>query len=246
MRIALLLIIFSINNVLADYATDLMGAGLPAETANALANNFQYGVPANGTIKFKFGGVTRYQNKYDSSVPNYETYAATTDGADNQYLYMCGGGGPIEIDGDRGALLELAGNEVMPLSSRGRAMLFSGNVTQGAIGLNVTHPSGKILVQSISANVLEYVAATGATTVYNDTTITPASGTKNIILSAGMYSDNGAAKLEIPNGTTIPATCTVGEIFDDTNSNDCIDSGGGDGALCICKSTNTWALISNF
>jgi len=27
---------------------------------------------------------------------------------------------------------------------------------------------------------------------------------------------------------------------------DCADTGGGDGALCICKTTNTWALIANY
>lgn len=52
--------------------------------------------------------------------------------------------------------------------------------------------------------------------------------------------------LELPNGTALPATCEVGYLFHDTDSDDCANTGSGDGALCICKSTNTWALISNF
>lgn len=53
------------------------------------------------------------------------------------------------------------------------------------------------------------------------------------------------AKLVLPNSTTIPATCTVGELYLDTDSNDCVNTAAGDGALCICKSTNTWALVAN-
>ena len=58
--------------------------------------------------------------------------------------------------------------------------------------------------------------------------------------------DFGGGGLEIPNGTTIPGTCTVGQMFQDTDSDDCADTGAGDGALCLCKTTNVWALISNF
>jgi len=47
------------------------------------------------------------------------------------------------------------------------------------------------------------------------------------------------------NGTALPATCTVGQVFLDTDSDDCANSGGGDGCLCICKSANTWAIVIN-
>ena len=50
----------------------------------------------------------------------------------------------------------------------------------------------------------------------------------------------------IPNGTALPGACIIGQLFQDTDSNDCADTGSGDGALCICKASNTWALISNF
>jgi hypothetical protein len=46
-------------------------------------------------------------------------------------------------------------------------------------------------------------------------------------------------------GTALPATCTQGISFLDTDSDDCADTGGGDGALCYCKTTNTWALVQN-
>ena len=55
--------------------------------------------------------------------------------------------------------------------------------------------------------------------------------------------DFGGGGLEMPNGTALPATCSVGQIFQDTDSNDCADTGSGDGAICACKSTNTWGLV---
>lgn len=53
-------------------------------------------------------------------------------------------------------------------------------------------------------------------------------------------------KLQLPGGTTLPATCSQREVFHDTDSDDCADTGAGDGALCICKTANTWALLFNF
>jgi len=65
----------------------------------------------------------------------------------------------------------------------------------------------------------------------------------SLIASSGLEVET---TFNMPNDTTLPATCSVGDLFQDTDSDDCADTGGGDGALCICKSTNTWALISNF
>lgn len=55
-------------------------------------------------------------------------------------------------------------------------------------------------------------------------------------------------KLEIPNGalSTLPSTCAVGELYVVTDDDDCASSASGDGAICICKSSNTWALQDNF
>lgn len=50
---------------------------------------------------------------------------------------------------------------------------------------------------------------------------------------------------EVGSGTSLPGSCAVGEYFHDTDSDDCVDTGSGDGAICVCKSTNTWALVAN-
>lgn len=57
--------------------------------------------------------------------------------------------------------------------------------------------------------------------------------------------DMTAGKAEMPAGTSLPASCVQGEYFQDTDSNDCANTGGGDGAVCVCKTTNTWALVAN-
>lgn len=57
--------------------------------------------------------------------------------------------------------------------------------------------------------------------------------------------DATSAKVEMPTGTSLPASCVQGEYWHDTNSDDCADTGGGDGAVCVCKTTNTWALVAN-
>lgn len=52
---------------------------------------------------------------------------------------------------------------------------------------------------------------------------------------AASVNDFGAAALEIPNSTTLPATCTVGQLYADT------DATTGQ-RLYLCQATNTWAL----
>ncbi len=59
------------------------------------------------------------------------------------------------------------------------------------------------------------------------------------------YGDLITTRMTLPNGTALPATCAVGNVFLDTDDDDCSDSGGGDGALCICKSSDTWVLLNN-
>lgn len=61
----------------------------------------------------------------------------------------------------------------------------------------------------------------------------------------GSVSFTGTAGFEMPNGATIPATCSVGQMFLDTDSDDCADTGGGDGCVCICKSSDTWVILEN-
>ena len=52
------------------------------------------------------------------------------------------------------------------------------------------------------------------------------------------------AGLRFPNDTDLPATCTVGDVFIDTDDDACADAGGGSGAVCACLATDTWTEIS--
>ncbi|MHA2248272.1 MAG: hypothetical protein ACXADY_25200 [Candidatus Hodarchaeales archaeon] len=54
----------------------------------------------------------------------------------------------------------------------------------------------------------------------------------------------GGGTFEIPNGTDLPATCTIGHLFIDTDDDSCADAGGGAGAMCACTATNTWTLAT--
>lgn len=197
------------------------------------------------SLNVSFGGTPRLVFAYEyeeGSHPNLEIYADTTDGADDQFLLIGAGGGPANFNGTRGAMLELSGNE--GLVSPGRAQIFTGAVPTGYLVLDVMHADGLLIKQSVSATVQTEKLSTGENTTYQNISWAPNSGTKTYSFLSGMYVDTGAAKFEIPNGTAIPATCTIGEIFQDTNSNDCAD-GAGDGAICVCKATNTWALVAN-
>lgn len=51
--------------------------------------------------------------------------------------------------------------------------------------------------------------------------------------------------VNLSHGTALPGTCATGQYFQDTDSDDCANTGGGDGAVCVCKTTNTWALVQN-
>ena len=53
---------------------------------------------------------------------------------------------------------------------------------------------------------------------------------------------NGAFRL--PVGTDLPATCTAGDTFLDSNDDSCADANDGSGCLCICISTNTWSAAT--
>ena len=67
-------------------------------------------------------------------------------------------------------------------------------------------------------------------------------GTEAVVASKLIQANAG---LKHQTGVSIPATCVQGSMYHDTNSDDCANTGGGDGALCICKTTNTWALVQN-
>lgn len=135
-------------------------------------------------------------------------------------LNLCGGGGCAT---SRGSLIELYGNEA---ASTGNIDIESGAVSNSQVRLIGTQADSDLIV--IIGGATKLAVSSDDTDFRN-----------NVIFGTG-------GSLELPNGTTLPATCSVGNVFHDTDSDDCADTGSGDGALCICKSTDTWALVSNF
>ena len=178
---------------------------------------------SGANISFKPNGTSSFALKgNDQSIAfsptTFTIHSDSGDGSDSKQIALCGGG--VCSTAGRGASMTLNGNEL----NNGAVQIFSGdnsgNADFGTLG---------------SGNTRFFYNNAVALTVA--TNITPASG---------KLVDTGSAKLELPNGTAIPATCNVGEVFIDTDSDDCIDTGAGDGAYCVCKSADTWALVSNF
>jgi hypothetical protein len=97
-------------------------------------------------------------------------------------------------------------------------------------------PASTLVLGANNANQVFIGAGTWA---YQVATTVSTTSTNDLTLAPG-------GSLVMPLGATLPATCTQGAYFHDTDSDDCADTGGGDGALCLCKTTNTWVLISNF
>lgn len=56
---------------------------------------------------------------------------------------------------------------------------------------------------------------------------------------------NAGGIFNAPNGTDLPATCVVGDVFHDTNDDACADADTGDGVVCICKTTDTWVVVQD-
>lgn len=167
---------------------------------------------------------------------------ANADGSDSGGISVNGGG--AGADAGRGAYMALFGNEKS--STPGQARLDSGSESTADVLINangddiiLTATDDIVLQGQGSGDVI--TLAGGGTAVdltVADDLVSVAAGTK--------FNAGDGAGLELPNTNTLPATCNIGEIFHDPNSNDCADTGGGDGALCICKSSNTWVLVSNF
>lgn len=77
-------------------------------------------------------------------------------------------------------------------------------------------------------------------------TVTNLTGTASININgtvgattpaAGLFSTLGAAtSLNVPHSTSLPGTCTVGDIYSDTDATT-------RGRLNLCESTNTWAVV---
>lgn len=94
-------------------------------------------------------------------------------------------------------------------------------------------PASNGIVAKTAANTSAARTLTGTA---NEITVTNGDGVSgNPTLSLPSSIDLGGKSLEIPNGTSLPGTCTVGQQFMDT------DATTGQ-RLYLCESVNTWAL----
>ena len=127
----------------------------------------------------------------------------------------------------------------------------------GDIALDSLSPDGSTITIDIAAatdftfaaNL--FTAAVGSTLATD--TIAETTGANGVVIDsltikdAGLTAtgavDVGSGTLEFPNGTDLPATCNVGEIWVDTDDDACADAGSGGGAVCVCKAADTWALV---
>lgn len=177
------------------FGEELTALGLPWATAKRIAEVLDVDSSGNTSIKaqsstdtvdFSFDSSTWLRfSKVTDGTNNLEITMPADSGSDTKYIYMGAHGGNILLTGNRGAMLELAGNNVTPSSSQGRCQLFSGATSNGKIGLNVQHEDGKVIVQDRATNVLEYKPSTSEFFVYNTTYLKPANSTVTLDISSG-------------------------------------------------------------
>ena len=189
----------------------------------------------------------------------------------NDYHNIKSSGGVSTIQGN---YCSTAGNNYEDIYVTGPDTSITGNVTNGGSraehGIRLDNAdrsivSGNLCISHATAGIGVDADVSGAHIVWNylenesiasisdsgsSTTVVNADTNAIDFVSADLTTtgtvDLGGGTLEVPNGTTIPASCNVGEVFADTDSDDCANTGGGDGCLCICKSSNTWAVIQNY
>ena len=127
--------------------------------------------------------------------------------------------------------------------------VFIGDGTSSAVGVTATGSSATVRMLALGDS-----AQIGTTT--NDELDFLVNAQIGMSLTASKILDfeNGGGGIDLsgtnatillPQAATLPATCTVGAVFLDTDSDDCADTSGGSGLLCYCIATNTWARIAN-
>lgn len=98
-----------------------------------------------------------------------------------------------------------------------------GALATGCLGSTTT--SGVVAARTITGTASEISVATG-----------DCSANPTISLPASI--DLGGKSLEIPNSITLPATCTVGQIYHDSNA-------AANAILNLCTATDTWTAFIN-
>ena len=137
------------------------------------------------------------------------------------------------------------------------------NLTVG--GTTVTLPANSIVDGEVSDTLTSSIfVGTGSTTNAIDLATAEVNGTLadanvsdaltidggtigGVTPAAGTFSDLAAGNsLSLPGKTTLPGTCVMGDLLVDTDSDDCIDTAAGDGALCVCDNTGAaWILLTD-
>lgn len=127
----------------------------------------------------------------------------------------------------------------LPDSATALQMLQSGGTSANPAWSTATWPATTTVNQLLYSSATNTV--TGLATANSAVLVTSAAGVPSF---ASAFP--AAFKLIIPNGATPAATCTVGEIFIDTDETDdtnCTTTA--DNSLCICVATNTWVALEN-
>ena len=168
------------------------------------------------------------------------TIQASSAAGDTESIMISGCNGFLAADG--GTLILYGGahgsnpDDVTMSTGDGGTILLRGLGTSSAVELRSEASSGQITFSS--ALGIDFI--TNSTQTWDlDTNgkFTASVATAIMDLSGG--------RTVLSSGTTLPASCLVGEWFHDTDSDDCADTGSGDGAICVCKSANTYALVAN-
>jgi hypothetical protein len=219
----------------ATYITQTADAGLSAEQAlgalstGCLGSTTTTGVVAARTITGTANQVSVANGDCSGnptiSIPTNPTLPGTTTGTFSGNLTG-------NVTGNASTATALAANGSN--CSAGQAPL--GVNASGAAETCTDYqeePGSNGLVAKTAANTSAARTLTGTA---NEITVTNGDGVSgNPTISLPSSIDLGGKSLEIPNGTSLPGTCTVGQQFMDT------DATTGQ-RLYLCESVNTWVL----
>lgn len=202
---------------------------LAANGSNCSAGQAPLGVSASGAAET----CTDYQEEPSGNGIVAKTAANTSanrtiTGTANQITVTNGDG----VSGN--PTLSFPTNMTLPGTTTGT---FSGNAsTATALAANGSNCSaGQFPLGVDASGAVESCTALPTTIAGTSSEITASASTGAVTLSLPSSIDLGSKSLEIPNSASLPGTCTVGQIYMDT------DATSGQ-RIYACQATNTWAL----